>query len=219
MNENYLKIIFVIDESGSMAGTEKDVVGGFNRFIEQQKMGEYGKITVSLYKFNSYWSRVVSDLPIDEIRPLTSEDYTPGGLTALYDTIGNAIRDIQNRTHYTNPAQQASLVMMVVITDGQENASTEYDSGKVKEMIRELEQTKKWQFIYLGADLDNFADADTLGFSHKASSRKSDLKQSFSVVSEHTTRFRVAEPDEDIEILMEGLIDDLEKDNLEKDDR
>jgi uncharacterized protein YegL len=212
MKENYLKIIFVIDESGSMAGTEKDVVGGFNRFIEQQKMGEYGKITVSLYKFNSYWSRVVSDLPIDEIRPLTSEDYTPGGLTALYDTIGNAIRDIQNRSHYTNPAQQASMVMMVVITDGQENASTEYDSGKVKEVIRELERSNKWQFIYLGADLESFADADTLGFSHKASSRKSDLRQNFDVVSEHTSRFRVAEPDEDIEILMKGLIDDLEKD-------
>jgi len=211
MKENYLKIIFVIDESGSMAGTEKDVVGGFNRFIEQQKMGEYGKITVSLYKFNSQWSRVVNDLPIDEIRPLTSDDYTPGGLTALYDTIGNAIRDMQNRTHYTNPAQQASLVMMVVITDGQENASYEYDARKVQEMIRELEQTKKWQFIYLGADLQNFADADTLGLRHKASTRKSDLKRNFDVVSEHAARFRIAEPDEDIEILMKGFVDDLEK--------
>ena len=212
MKENYLKIIFVIDESGSMAGTEKDVVGGFNRFIEQQKKEEYGKITVSLYKFNSQWSRVVSDLPIDEIRPLTSEDYSPGGLTALYDTIGNAIRDIQNRTLFTEPEHQASMVMMVVITDGQENASYEYDARKVQEMIRELERSKKWQFIYLGADLDSFADADTLGISHKASSRKSDLKKNFCVVSEHTTRFRVAEPDEDMEMLMEGLIDDLEKD-------
>jgi uncharacterized protein YegL len=211
MKENYLKIIFVIDESGSMQGTESDVVGGFNQFVAQQKKAEFGKITVSLYKFNSQWSRVVNDLPIDEIRPLTSEDYTPGGLTALYDTIGNAIRDMQNRTHFTEPEHQASMVMMVVITDGQENASTEYDSGKVKEMIRELEQTQKWQFIYLGADLDSFADADTLGFSHKASSRKSDLKRNFDVVSEHAARFRIAEPDEDIEILMKGFVDDLGK--------
>lgn len=211
MNENYLKIIFVIDESGSMQGTESDVVGGFNHFIEEQKKAEFGKITVSLYKFNSQWSRVVNDLPIDEIRPLTSDDYTPGGLTALYDTIGNAIVDIQNQTHYTDPAHQASMVIMVVITDGQENASVEYDSRKVKEMIGELEQSKNWQFIYLGADLKNFADAETLGLSHKVSSRKSDLKQKFDVMAEHSIKFMMAEPDEDKYKMMKDFVDDLGK--------
>ena len=211
MNENYLKIIFVIDESGSMQGTEKDVIGGFNHFIEQQKKEEHGKATVSLYKFNSNWSRVVSDLPIDEIRPLTSEDYTPGGLTALYDTIGNAIRDIQNRTHYIEPAHRPSMVMMVVITDGQENASTEFDSGRVKEMIRELEQTKNWQFIYLGADLDSFADAEALGLSYKVSSRKSNLKQKYGVISEHAVRFRMAEPDADKLAMMGAFMEDLKE--------
>ena len=66
MKENYLKIIFVIDESGSMQGTESDVIGGFNNFIEQQKTEHQGKITVSLYKFNSTWSRILNDLPIDK---------------------------------------------------------------------------------------------------------------------------------------------------------
>jgi len=164
-----------------------------------------------LYKFNSNWSRVVSDLPIDEIRPLTSEDYTPGGLTALYDTIGNAIRDIQNRTHYIEPAHRPSMVMMVVITDGQENASTEFDSGRVKEMIRELEQTKNWQFIYLGADLDSFADAEALGLSYKVSSRKSNLKQKFGVISEHAVRFRMAEPDADKLAMMGAFMEDLKE--------
>lgn len=171
--------------------------------------GEHGKATVSLYKFNSYWSRVVSDLPTDEIRPLTNDDYTPGGLTALYDTIGHVIQDIQNRTHYTNPAHRPSMVMMVVITDGQENASTEFDSGTVKEMIRELELTRNWQFIYLGADLDSFADTEALGLIHKVLSRKSSLKQKFGVISEHTVRFMQAEPDADEGILMEAFMEDL----------
>ena len=209
MKENYLKIIFVIDESGSMDGTEMDVIGGFNHFIEQQKGAAFGKITVSLYKFNSNWSRIVSDLPIDEIRPLTHNDYTPGGLTALYDTIGNAIHDIETQSQYTDPARQASMVMMVVITDGQENASHEYDSQKVKEMIRELEQSKNWQFIYLGADLENFADADTLGLRYKVSTRKSNLKQKFEVVSENTIRFRMANPDKDKNEMMEDFMFDL----------
>lgn len=197
MKENYLKIIFVIDESGSMQGTESDVIGGFNNFIEQQKTEHQGKITVSLYKFNSYWSRILNDLPIEEIRPLTNGDYTPGGLTALYDTIGNAITDIENQAKYSKREHMASMVMMVIITDGQENASKEYDARKVKQMIQEREQSENWQFIYMGADLDNFADADILGLRHKVSSKKMDMKKKFDVISEHSIRFRMADPDKD----------------------
>ena len=212
MKENYLKIIFVIDESGSMQGTESDVIGGFNNFIEQQKLHHQGKITFSLYKFNSYWSRILNDLPIEEIRPLTNGDYTPGGLTALYDTIGNAITDIENQAKYTKREHKASMVMMVIITDGQENASREYDSRKIKQMIQELEQSENWQFIYLGADLENFADADTLGLRHKISSKKIEMKKKFDVISEHTVRFRMANPDKDQNSMWNDFMDDLAKD-------
>ena len=212
MKENYLKIIFVIDESGSMQGTESDVIGGFNNFIEQQKLHHQGKITFSLYKFNSYWSQILNDLPIEEIRPLTSGDYTPGGLTALYDTIGNAIADIENQSKYTKSEHKASMVMMVIITDGQENASREYDSRKIKQMIQELEQSENWQFIYLGADLENFADADTLGLRHKISSKKIEMKKKFDVISEHTARFRMANPDKDQNSMWNDFMDDLAKD-------
>ena len=212
MKENYLKIIFVIDESGSMQGTESDVIGGFNNYIEQQKSQQQGKITVSLYKFNSYWSRVLNDLPIEKIRPLTSGDYTPGGLTALYDTIGNSITDIENQTSYTKSEFKASMVMMVIITDGQENASREYDSRKVKEMIQELEKSENWQFIYLGADMENFADADTLGLRHKVSSKKMDMKKKFDVISDHSIRFRMADPDKDQNSMWNDFMCDLGSD-------
>ena len=212
MKENYLKIIFVIDESGSMQGTESDVTGGFNNFIEQQKTEHQGKITVSLYKFNSYWSRILNDLPIEEIRPLTNGDYTPGGLTALYDTIGNAINDIEHQSNYTKSEHKASMVMMVIVTDGQENASKEYDSRKVRLMIQELEQSENWQFIYLGADLDNFADADMLGLRHKVSTKKMDMKKKIDVISEHTVRFRMADPDKDQNSMWNDFMDDLGKD-------
>jgi uncharacterized protein YegL len=143
---------------------------------------------------------------------LTNGDYTPGGLTALYDTIGNAITDIENQAKYTKREHKASMVMMVIITDGQENASREYDSRKVKEMIQELEKSKNWQFIYLGADLNNFADADILGLSHKVSSKKMDMKRKFDVISEHTVRFRMADPDKDQNSMWNDFMDDLAKD-------
>ncbi len=212
MKENYLKIIFVIDESGSMQGTESDVIGGFNNFIEQQKTEHQGKITVSLYKFNSTWSRILNDLPIEEIRPLTNGDYTPGGLTALYDTIGNAITDIENQTSYTKREYKASMVMMVVITDGQENASREYDSRKIKQMIQELEQSENWQFIYLGADLNNFADAEILGLKNKVSSKKKDMRKKFDVISDHSIRFRMADQDQDQDSMWNDFMCDLGSD-------
>ena len=84
------------------------------------------------------------------------------------------------------------MVMMVIITDGQENASREYSSHRVKELIEKHEQSETWQFIYLGADLSSFADADTLGIRHRASSSKANLKEKFGRVSEHTGYFREA---------------------------
>jgi hypothetical protein len=188
------------------------VTGGFNNFIEQQKTEHQGKITVSLYKFNSYWSRILNDLPIEEIRPLTNGDYTPGGLTALYDTIGNAITDIENQTSYTKREYKASMVMMVVITDGQENASREYDSRKIKQMIQELEQSENWQFIYLGADLNNFADAEILGLKNKVSSKKKDMRKKFDVISDHSIRFRMADQDKDQNSMWNDFMCDLGSD-------
>jgi hypothetical protein len=195
-----------------MQGTESDVIGGFNNFIEQQKTEHQGKITVSLYKFNSTWSRILNDLPIEEIRPLTNGDYTPGGLTALYDTIGNAITDIENQTSYTKREYKASMVMMVVITDGQENASREYDSRKIKQMIQELEQSENWQFIYLGADLNNFADAEILGLKNKVSSKKKDMRKKFDVISDHSIRFRMADQDQDQDSMWNDFMCDLGSD-------
>lgn len=209
MKKNYLKIIFVIDESGSMQGTESDVIGGFNNFIEEQKSKPYGKIDVTLYKFNNESSRVFNNLPLDEIRHLERRDYNPGGLTALYDTIGIAISETEK--HKTNLKQRhrPDMILMVIITDGQENASREYSSLTIKSLIEKNEKRENWQFIYLGADLSNFVDADTLGIRNRASTGKSNLKEKFNVVSEHTILFRKANLEEDSDVLMCHFVDDL----------
>ena len=192
MEKNYLKIIFVIDESGSMQGTESDVIGGFNNFIKEQKSKPYGNVDVTLYKFNNESSRVFRDLPLERIRTLDARDYSPGGLTALYDTIGIAINEAEAHLSYLKKEDKPDMVMMVIITDGQENASREYSSHRVKELIEKHEKSEAWQFIYLGADLSSFADADTLGIRHRASSSKANLKEKCGQVSEHTVYFREA---------------------------
>lgn len=211
MNNNYLKIIFVIDESGSMQGTESDVIGGFNNFIDEQKEKCNGKVDVTLYKFNSISSRIFNDLPLDKIHHLNRSDYTPGGLTALYDTIGVAINETEKHCSKLKQKHRPDMVMMVIITDGQENASREYSAQMVKQLIEKQEQSEVWQFIYLGADLSSFADADTLGIKYKASSTKKNLKNKFEQVSEHTIRFRKAHNLKmNMSMFMDEMIDDLD---------
>ena len=210
MKKNYLKIIFVIDESGSMQGTESDVIGGFNNFIEEQNSKPYGKIDVTLYKFNSNSSRVFDNLPLDKIRHLERGDYNPGGLTALYDTIGIAINETEKYKTHLKQKHKPDMTLMVIITDGQENASREYSADTVKRLIEKHEQSENWQFIYLGADLSNFIDADTLGIRNRASSRKDNLQEKFNIVSEHTIRFRKADLVEHKDCLMSQFMDDLD---------
>lgn len=209
MKKNYLKIIFVIDESGSMHGTESDVTGGFNNFIEEHRAKTYGKIDVTLYKFNNDSSKVFNNLPIDKIRHLERRDYKPGGLTALYDTIGIAINETQKYKSELKQKYIPDMTLMVIITDGQENASREYSANTVKSLIEKHEQNKNWQFIYLGADLSNFADADTLGIRNRSSSKKSNLREKFNVISEHTMRFRSADLVDDKDCYMSQFMDDL----------
>lgn len=210
MKTNYLKIIFVIDESGSMQGTESDVIGGFNSFIEEQRTKSYGKVDVTLYKFNNECSRIFNNLPLEKIRPLDNRDYSPGGLTALYDTIGTAIDKAEKHNSILKQRYKLDMVMMVIITDGQENASREYSAHTVKQLIEKHERSESWQFIYLGADLNSFSDADDLGIKHRASSRKANLKEKFGTVSEHTVRFRSANLKDDIDYLMKDFMGDLE---------
>ena len=149
---------------------------------------------------------------MNKIRPLSKIDYIPGGSTALYDTIGIAINEADKHINHLKQEHKPGMVMMVVITDGQENASCEYTAHNVKQLIQGHEKNEDWQFIYLGADLSSFADADDLGIKYRASSRKSNLKQKFEKVSDHTMLFREADLKENRDDLFEKFIDDLEDD-------
>lgn len=80
----------------------------------------------------------------------------------------------------------------------------------MKRLIEEHEQNENWQFIYLGSDLSNFADAEALGFKYKASSYKANLQQKFNIVSEHAILFRKCNLKEDKEQMMSDFVADLE---------
>ena len=159
---NTTELVFILDKSGSMAGLEADTVGGFNAMIEKQKKLD-GKVYVSTVLFSSR-SEVLHDrCDITDIRPLTEEEYQVGGGTALLDAIGGAVRHIGNIHKYARAEDVPVRTMFVITTDGMENASHQYNSKKVKEMIRRQEETYGWEFIFVAANIDAVETAKDIG--------------------------------------------------------
>lgn len=162
MKNNITELVFILDKSGSMSGLEKDTIGGFNSMIKKQKkIG--GKCYVSTVLFNDE-SEVLHDRKnLEEIKPLTQEDYCVCGCTALVDAIGGAISHIGNIHKYARPEDVPENTMFVITTDGYENASRKYTSDKVKSMIERQKAKYGWEFIFIGANIDAVETAKTYG--------------------------------------------------------
>ena len=148
---------FVVDQSGSMSGSEGPTIEGFNSQLKtlQQLKQEFpeNEYVVSVTFFEDEVMDLMQFAPIEQIKLLSRDSYKPGGLTALLDGIGRSIEAI--RREYDQEIQQdKASVVMVIITDGGENASKFYTRHLIGEMIKELDATGKWTFSFLGAGLD-----------------------------------------------------------------
>ena len=156
------ELVFIIDRSGSMAGLEADTIGGFNSMIEKQKKID-GKAYVSTVLFDNY-SEVIHDrIDIKNVAPMTDKEYSVRGCTALLDAIGGAIHHIGNVHKYARPEDVPEHTMFIITTDGMENASHDYSSDKVKEMIRRQEEKHGWEFIFVAANIDAVETAERIG--------------------------------------------------------
>lgn len=174
MKNNITELVFILDKSGSMAGFETDTIGGFNVMIEKQKKLD-GKVYVSTVLFSNQ-SEVLHDrCDISEIRPMTEEDYQVCGGTALLDAIGGAIHHIGNIHKYARTEDVPEHTMFVITTDGMENASHQYSSRKVKEMILRQEEKYGWEFLFVAANIDAVETAEHIGIRRE---RAANYKQS-----------------------------------------
>ena len=147
-----VEIVFIVDRSGSMQGSESDTIGGYNAFLHKQKAQE-GEARVTTVLFDNQYELLHDAVELPMVTDITEHNYFVRGTTALYDALGQTIERVKART---------SRAIFVIITDGLENASVKYTADHVKELIGER-QAAGWEFFYLGADLENFADADRIG--------------------------------------------------------
>lgn len=156
------EIVVILDKSGSMGWIRNDAIGGFNTFIQDQRKEE-GEATVTVVLFDYKPFVIASGVDIDKVDLLTEETYRPSGGTALYDAIGKAISDFEYRLKDTPEDERPEQVVVAILTDGAENASTEYSDMQIQAMIKDKTDNAGWQFLFLAANIDAKAAAKSIG--------------------------------------------------------
>ncbi len=154
-NTNRRRIILLLDESGSMSSQKSEIISGVNEMIRHQRDLQDDDVDFSIVKFNDRVTRVRANT-LKQIQLLTNRDYIPNGLTALYDAIGICI----------NKYIDDKDTIMIIATDGMENASKEYTRTNMLDMIEKQRKTKNWNFIYLSEDPTTVKQGEDIGFSN-----------------------------------------------------
>jgi len=160
---NKNQIFIILDRSGSMQSIRQDTINGFNKFLKDQQKNN-PDCQLSLIQFDHEIDDLYIEAPIKEVNPLNHKSYVPRGTTALLDAIGFTL---DKASIITVPKTQNAKVIVVIITDGQENSSVTFNKDQVFDLIKLLKEKHNWQFVFLGANQDAIQEAQHLGISSK----------------------------------------------------
>lgn len=181
-------IIAILDRSGSMMGQEDGVISNFNRFLEEQQAVP-GKAKLTLVTFNTQLETIHDKVNLKDVKPLTRADFITTGGTAMNDAIGSTVSKLKDK----------KKAIVLIHTDGFENSSREFNEGMVKELVDE--QKKKWEFIFVGADIDAKSIGGNLGINNtiQVSNDFGGLQRSYTAFACSTTAYRTGnETPEDV---------------------
>lgn len=149
VEDEEMDLFFILDRSGSMYGSENDTINGFNAFVEKQAAKNHN-ILVTVVLFDGKYEVLYARKPISEVKPLTEKEYFVRGSTALLDAIGRTVNTYRGEVNHA---------MCIITTDGYENSSREFNRDQIKDMV----ENSGWEFVYIGADIDAYAEASHIG--------------------------------------------------------
>lgn len=188
MKNNKTLYHFVLDKSGSMTNCRETTVKGINSQLKiirkLQKEFPEQEFEVSLTTFDDCIENVFTQIGLNAFEKLTLEMYQPNGCTALLDAIGMSINQIRIANESKILRNEMSVVI-IIMTDGMENASREFTYHTIARTIKELEETEKWSFTFLGADIDAMHTSKMLNIKEEnvISFNKSDMNQMMNEIS------------------------------------
>lgn len=174
------EIICILDRSGSMSNQASEVISNFNKFLAEQKSID-GKANLTLVLFDDEYDMVYDSLDLAEVPPLTEGTYFTRGMTAMNDGIGRTL----------NKKQRNEKAIVLIHTDGWENASQEYTYATVKTLVDKLK--KKWEFIFVGGDINAKEMSANLGIVRSANVSNTEFGTSntYANFSNTTSAYRV----------------------------
>lgn len=193
MKKGYTHIAIVLDESGSMSSLKRATIDSFNKFLKEQREVP-GEATISLIKFSTVVQAQYHFQGIQQAPELNDESYNPNATTALYDAEGWTIEYTGKRLAEMLEDERPDKVIIVIITDGMENASTDFTRERIEALIKQQEEVYKWQFVFLGSNQSATMSAQSMGINvnsaltYAASARG--IGETYSMLSKQIGDFR-----------------------------
>ena len=193
--KNKTDITIILDRSGSMDSVKSDTIGGFNSFLSEQQKVE-GEASLSLVQFDDQYEVVYLDKDINSADKLTDATFQPRGMTALLDAVGRTINSVGQRFSSLPDTERPDKVLLVVMTDGFENASREFNAAKISEMINHQRDVYKWEFMFIGANQDAVLSAKEIGIPAFAAltyaANEEGTRAAYSVMADKVKNYRVS---------------------------
>lgn len=193
MKTGLTHIIFVVDRSGSMRSIAKDMIGGYNEYIEKQKKTP-GECFVSFYQFDDIYEPIFERVKLQDVKDLDGDTYKPRNSTALLDAVGNTIVNYGKYLSELQEDARPERILFVTITDGEENASHVFDITKVRDMVKHQTDVYKWDFVFLGSNIDAWDAGQSIGVARCATLQFANTKGSvgaaFKSLSDQTSGYR-----------------------------
>jgi len=196
MKQGLTHLIFVVDRSGSMEKIRADMIGGFNSFIEKQKLTP-GECVVSFYQFDHAYETVYEHVPLLSVVPLTTNTFVPRGMTHLYDALTRTITSYGNYLSGLPESSRPERVSIITITDGEDNSlDRESKLSKLREMVIHQTDKYKWDFVFLGSNIDAWSGGSSLGIDTSSTlqfaANGASVITAFGSLSDATVRYRMS---------------------------